>query len=246
MNAFTQNAFGGAGGGGANLSTMSAGFMRLATSPGFWQVGWPADTSNAGTLGAYISAVTGTGQTQTNDFSVLAQTGATADSRASAKILGGGFEGMGLAPRNTADWRQLDWSSPVFIGFSFSVFAATAAGKIWFKIGNTSATSGDLAGAGLQFRVDNLDLSFGAHDGALLNEAAPSTLTAANRQHDVRIEGDGAGNFAFYLNNTLIDTLSGPTAAVGTDARITVEAWNDTDSANAGIWCSAIKIGVLQ
>ena len=245
MNAFTQNAFGGAGGGGANLSTMSAGFMRLATSPGFWQMHWPADASN-GANGYYTATVTGTAQTSTNGFGVLAQTGATSNSRASAKMPGGPFEGLGLAAWNTGGWREIDWSSPVFIGFTFSVFAATTAGKIWLKIGNTSATSGDMAGAGLQIRVDNLSLYFGAHNGVALDESAAQALPAISREHAVRIEGDGAGNFAFYLNGTLVDTLTGPSAAVGFDSRITAEAFNDTDAANAGIWCSAIKIGVLQ
>lgn len=246
MNAFTQNAFGGAGGGGgANLSTMSAGFMRLATSPGFWQVNWPADTANAGN-GYYTATVTGTAQTLTNGFGVFAQTGATSNSRASAKLLSNGFEGMGLTAWNTGGWREIDWSSPVFIGFTFSVVAATAAGKIWLKIGETSATSNDLAAEGLQIRVDNLDLYFGAHNGTTLDESSAQALPAISREHAVRIEGDGAGNFAFYLNGTLVDTLTGPSAAAGFDARITAEAFNDTDSANAGIWCSAIKIGVLQ
>lgn len=244
MNAFTQNAFGGAGAGGANLSTMSAGFMRLATSPGFWQVSWPSDAANAGN-GYYTSTVTGTAQTLTNDFAVLAQTGATSNSRASAKLLAA-VEGMGLTTQNTVDWRGLDFSKPLFIGFSFSVFAATTAGKIWLKIGNTSATAGDLAALGLQLRVDNLNLVYGAHNGSALDQSAGTALSAAIRQHDVRIEGDGAGNFAFYLNGTLIDTLTGPSANDNFGARFTAEAWNDTDAANAGIWCSAIKIGVLQ
>lgn len=243
MNAFTQNAFGG-GGGGANLSTMSAGFMRLATSPGFWQVSWPSDAVN-GANGYYTATVTGTGQTLTNDFAVLVQTGATSNSRASAKLLAA-VDGMGLATQNTVDWRGLDFSKPLFIGFSFSVFAATTAGKVWLKIGNTSVTDGDFAALGLQLRVDNLDLYFGAHNGTTLDESAAQALPAASRQHDVRIEGDGAGNFAFYLNDTLVDTLTGPSANDNFGARITAEAFNDTDSANAGIWCSAIKIGVLQ
>lgn len=245
MNAFTQNAFGGGPGGGANLSTMSAGFMKLATNPGFWQIHWPADAAN-GPNGWYTATVTGTAQTLTNDFGVIAQTGTTSNSRASAKIFGGGFEGMGLAAWNTGAWRSIDWSSPVFFGFTFSVYAATTAGQIWLKIGSTSATSGDMAGAGLQIRVDNLSFVCGAHNGTTLDESSGTALPAIQKEHAVCIEGDGSGNFAFYLNGTLVDTLTGPSAAVGFDGRITAEAFNDTDSANAGIWCSPIKIGVLQ
>lgn len=218
-------------------------FIKRWCWPKLWQINWPADGTNAAG-GFYTATVTGTGQINTNGFAVLAQTGATANSRANARLLGI-FEGMGFAASDSGGWRDLDWSAPLVITFSISIFAATAAGTVWLKIGNTSATAGDLASAGIQVRVENLNLYFGAHNGTTLDESAAQPLSAISRQHDISFIGDGSGNFACYLDGILIDTLVGPAAPIDFGTRPAVEAFNDTDSANAAIWCSPLKIGVL-
>lgn len=243
MNPFSCNAFGAPGSGSNPLTSQSIQFLKLWTAPKLWQVNWPADGNNAAN-GYYIETRTGTGVISTNGFAVLCESGATSNSRANARLLAK-FEGMGLAASDSVDWRQLDWTQPLAIGFSLSVFAATTNGSIWVKIGNGSASAGDLASAGVQVRVDNLSLYFGAHNGSALDESAAQTLSAANRQHDVQIVGDGTGNYQFYLDGVLIDTLAGPTASINFDTRLAAEAFNDTDSANAAIWCSAFKLGVL-
>lgn len=225
--------------------TPSLDFLKLWCGRKLWQVNWPADGNNAAN-GYYSDTRTGSGQTQCNGFAAVVQSGSTSNSRATAKLLGGAFEGMGLAESDAVDWRQLDWSVPLVIGFTISVFAATAAGSVWVKIGNGAASNSNLASAGLQVRVDNLNLYFGAHNGSALDQTAAQALSAANRQHDILFVGDGAGNFKCYLDSTLIDTLAGPTASINFDTRLAAEAFNNTDSANAALWCSPFKIGLLS
>jgi hypothetical protein len=54
-----------------------------------------------------------------------------------------------------------------------------------------------------------------------------------------------SGNYAFYLDSAIIDTLAGPTASITFDARYTVEIFNGTDSANHRMDVSPLKIGAL-
>jgi hypothetical protein len=223
---------------------MSTNFLKLWCSPKLWQINWPAESNGYG-WGMYTVSRTGSSVFNGNGFAVKLDTGTTADSRVNAKILAGGFEGMGLAASDSENWRRIDWTQPIVIGFSFSVSAATTNGSVWLKIGTTAGTSGDLASAGLQIRVDNLSLSFGAHNGSTLDESSSQTLAAAEYQHDIMFVGDGSGSFQCLLDGTLIDTLAGPTAPINFDARFAVEAFNSTDEANASIWCSPLKVGLL-
>lgn len=225
-------------------STMSLAFLKLWCGRKLWQFSWPGDGSNSA-YGFYSATLSGTGTTQTNAFAALVQSGATAGSRARARIIAGAFEGMGLAESDAVDWRQIDFSVPIVIGFSISIFAATSAGKLWVKIGQSASSDGNISSAGLQLRVENLSLYFGAHNGSGLDESAAQTLSATARQHDVLIVGNGAGSFEFYLDGVLVDTLTGPTAGINFDTRFSAEAFNDTDAANAALWCSAFKVGLL-
>lgn len=227
--------------GGGEMTTLD--FVTRWCGPNLWQYGWPADGNNASN-GYYTATVSGSAQTATAPAvgtasgGVLVQTNSTSGSRARA-FLGG--PAMFLNPGGSQ--RNIDWSKPFVMFVSFTVNPTTANGQSWIKLGQTANADGDITATGLQIRVDDLTFYAGAHDGSTLNESSGTLLTLA-AQYNLAIIGDGS-NYAFYLNDTLIDTLAGPTAAINFDSHYAIECYNGADSANQRIDVSPLKIASI-
>jgi hypothetical protein len=211
-------------------------FLRRWCAPRCWQFSWPADTGNGGN-GFYVADVTGTGHTDTSNGGVQVRTGATAGSRARAL-----FADVTLWVGD-GSFRTVMWDRPLVFHVAFSLTEVTAAGQCWIKLGNTANTDGDISSEGLQIRIDEDKIWFGAHDGDQLNEEEGPVLVVGT-QHDLSIEGQ-AGEYRFILDGVEWARLAGPTAAIGFDARYAVESYNGADSANQRIDTSPIKIGII-
>lgn len=223
--------------GGGEMTTLD--FVARWCAPMLWQFSWPADGNNAAN-GYYISTVSGSGVTATEasaapSGSIQVNTLNTAGSRARA-LLGGPSLWLGQG----ASFRAIDWSKNFMFHVAFSVENNTADGQSWIKVSNSANLDGDISNAGVQVRIDQLTLYAGAYDGATLNQSA-GTLLTANQQYGLTIIGDGS-NYAFYLDSALVDTLAGPTAALGFDSRYAVECYNGADAAQQRIDTSPIKI----
>jgi len=227
--------------GGGEMTTLD--FVTRWCGPNLWQYGWPADGNNAAN-GYYTATISGSGQTATAPAvgtaagGVLVQTNSTSGSRARAHL-----GGPAVFLFSGGSQRSIDWSKPLVFFVSFAVSNNTTDGHSWIKLSNSADNNGDITNAGVQIRIDNLTFYAGAHDGTTLNQSS-GTLLTSGAQYNLAIIGDGT-NYAFYLNDTLIDTLAGPTASIGFDGRYAVECYNGADSANQRIDVSPLKIGSI-
>jgi hypothetical protein len=223
--------------GGGEMTTLD--FVTRWCGPNLWQFDWPADGAN-GANGFYVATVSGSGQTSTpqQQGGIVVQSNNTSGSRARA-LLGG--PSMFLIPGGSQ--RNIDWSKPLVLFVAFVISNNTSDGQSWVKLSNSANSDGDISNPGVQIRVDNLTFYAGAHTGSVLNQSSGTSLTAGN-QYNLAILGDGS-NYAFYLNNALIDTLAGPTASIGFDGRYCIESYNGTDSANQRIDTSPLKIASI-
>lgn len=221
--------------GGGEMTTLD--FVARWCAPMLWQIDWPADAPNAAN-GYYSVTLTGTGATNNNTRGMTVQTGVTAGSRARAT-----FADTGLWIGQGTSFRNIDWSKNFVFHVAFTVESSTANGQNWIKISNSANSDGDITNEGVQIRIDNLTLYAGAHDGTTLNESS-GTAISGSTQYGLTIIGDGS-NYAFYLDNAPIDTLAGPTAFIGFDARYAVESYNGADSANQRIDTSPIKVAAF-
>lgn len=222
--------------GGGEMTTLD--FVTRWCAPMLWQFDWPADGDNAANS-YYTATVSGSGQTVTNanatSGGVLVQSLNTSGSRARALM-----SGPSLWLGEGTSFRNIDWSRNFVFHVALTMQANTANGQSWIKLSNSANSDGDITNEGVQIRIDDLTLYAGAHDGATLNESSGTLLTAL-QQYCLTIIGDGT-NYAFYLDSALIDTLAGPTAALGFDSRYAVESYNGADSANQRIDTSPIKV----
>jgi hypothetical protein len=227
--------------GGGEMTTLD--FVTRWCGPNLWQFNWPADGNNAAN-GYYTATISGSGQTATSPAvgtasgGALIQTNNTSGSRARAHL-----GGPAVFLFSGGSQRNIDWSKPLVFFVSFAVSNNTTDGHSWIKLSNSADNNGDITNAGVQIRIDNLTFYAGAHDGTTLNQSSGTLLTSA-AQYNLAIIGDGS-NYAFYLNNTLIDTLAGPTASIGFDGRYAIECYNGADSANQRIDVSPLKIGSI-
>ena len=223
--------------GGGEMTTLD--FVTRWCGPNLWQFNWPADGNNAANS-YYVATVSGSGQTATAQGygSIVVQSNNTSGSRVRA-FLGG--PAMFLVPG--VSLRSIDWSKPFVMFVSFSIEPKTADGQSWIKLSNSANSDGDISNEGVQIRVDELTFYAGAHDGVTLNQSS-GTLLSEGAQYNLAIIGDGS-NYAFYLNNVLIDTLAGPTVSIGFDGRYAIECYNGADSANQRIDVSPLKIGSI-
>jgi hypothetical protein len=227
--------------GGGEMTTLD--FVTRWCGPNLWQYDWPADGTNAAN-GYYTATVSGSGQTATAPSvgtaagGALAQTNNTSGSRARAHL---GGPAVFLVPGGSQ--RNIDWSKPFVFFVSFSVSNNTTDGHSWIKLSQSANADGDITNAGVQIRVSDLMLYAGAYDGSTLNQSS-GTLLTAGAQYNLAIIGDGS-DYAFYLNNVLVDTLAGPSASIGFDGRYAIECYNGSDSANQRIDVSPFKIGSI-
>jgi hypothetical protein len=225
--------------GGGEMTTLD--FVTRWCGPNLWQYDWPADGANAAN-GYYVATVSGSGSTVTTISGgaaaggCIVQTNSTSGSRARAFLGDARFVYPGNGERN------IDWSKPIVFFVSLSLIATTD-GQSWVKLGQSANTDGDLSSQGIQVRIDNTTLYAGAHDGTTLNQSSGVSLTQGFH-YNVAVIGDGS-NYAFYLNDTLLDTLAGPTATIFNDGRYAVECYNGSDSANQFISVSPFKIGTI-
>jgi hypothetical protein len=227
--------------GGGEMTTLD--FVTRWCGPNLWQYDWPADGANAAN-GYYIATVSGSGQTVSAPSNggaaggIYVQTQGTSGSRARAHL---GGPAVFLVPGGFQ--RSIDWSKPFVFFVSFAVSNNTADGHSWIKLSNSANADGDITNAGVQIRVSDLTLYAGAYDGSTLNQSS-GTLLTAGVQYNLAIIGDGS-DYAFYLNNVLVDTLAGPSASIGFDGRYAIECYNGSDSANQRIDVSPFKIGSI-
>ncbi len=225
--------------GGGEMTTLD--FVTRWCGPNLWQFNWPADGANAAN-GYYLATVSGTGQTVTDQAAsfgnLIVQTQGTSGSRARASQ---GGPAMFLNPGGSQ--RNIDWSKPFVMFVSFAISNNTTNGQSWIKLSNSANSDGNITNEGVQVRVDDLTFYAGAHDGSTLNESSGTAISAGS-QYNLAIIGDGT-NYAFYLNDTLIDTLAGPTASITSDSRYSVECYNGADSANQRIDVSPLKIASI-
>jgi hypothetical protein len=227
--------------GGGEMTTLD--FVTRWCGPNLWQYDWPADGANAAN-GYYNATVSGSGQTVSAPSNggaaggVYVQTQNTSGSRARAHL---GGPAVFLVPGGFQ--RSIDWSKPFVFFVSFAVSNNTADGHSWIKLSNSANADGDITNAGVQIRVSDLTLYAGAYDGSTLNQSS-GTLLTAGVQYNLAIIGDGS-DYAFYLNNVLVDTLAGPSASIGFDGRYAIECYNGSDSANQRIDVSPFKIGSI-
>jgi hypothetical protein len=227
--------------GGGEMTTLD--FVTRWCGPNLWQYDWPADGNNAAN-GYYTATVSGSGQTVSAPSNggaaggIYVNTQNTSGSRARAHL---GGPAVFIFPGGSQ--RNIDWSKPFVFFVSFAVSNNTADGHSWIKLSNSANADGDITNAGVQIRVSDLTLYAGAYDGSTLNQSS-GTLLTAGAQYNLAIIGDGS-DYAFYLNNVLVDTLAGPSASIGFDGRYAIECYNGSDSANQRIDVSPFKIGSI-
>lgn len=155
----------------------------------------------------------------------------------------------GVSPNNVAAFNR---AFSVAVNFFANGIVASPNTVYRFSLGKPNPPSPGAptvraVGFKLVFDTTNTGHFFGeVHNGTTLTVSSSSraSLDLSNTQiiHQVIIHTDGAGTVKFYLNGTLIDTLTGgPTAAGG--GTLTLENYNTGDATAAGaIYTSDISL----
>jgi hypothetical protein len=100
-------------------------------------------------------------------------------------------------------------------GTSGSAFSGTLnQGRTFWPASSTAYTTGALTSRGFGWLQVGSNLYGQTHDGTTLRTTTATVTRTTNTNDHLAIYGDGAGNYSFYRNGTLIETLAGPTGSV--------------------------------
>jgi hypothetical protein len=166
----------------------------------------PQIAGQAGTSSVLVSG--GVNQSST-PAPVVVQCGATLNAYATLRI--GSFLNMSPGARETIDFSR----KFLLHGLGQSALTGTLAeGRTIWPVGGTAYTNGPLTGKGFGWLQVGSSLFGQTHDGTTLRSTISVTRTHVHNDH-LAIYGDGAGNYSFYRNGALIETIVGPTGTLG-------------------------------
>lgn len=140
---------------------------------------------------------------------ITIQCGGTLNNYATLKI--GSYLSMSTGSRETINFSR----KFLLHGTSGSAFSGTLnQGRTFWPASSTAYTTGALTSRGFGWLQVGSNLYGQTHDGTTLRTTTATVTRTTNTNDHLAIYGDGAGNYSFYRNGTLIETLAGPTGSV--------------------------------
>lgn len=142
----------------------------------------------------------------------------------------------------------INWGMSTYWGFRYRLTHGNnnspnsgTVGYVRFGHSRTLATYGPLTTAGVGWKFEGGFVYPMVHNGTTLNLSATAAFTTASPYspaNHLEIIGDGAGNYGFYVNGALMETLTGgPTGYSGQEGTgISVALKNTTGGANTNGW----------